>query len=589
MDFCVHCEKEHGTLTLYRRYNAYGTAEIINAVMAAGKAPAAKRSAAQTRLLVEAKPVKEPETNEELIQKEIARREMARRRLIYFTTTFAPGYKPGWVHQDIGRRLERFVRQVEAGAAPRLILALPPRHGKSLLASDIFPSWALGLHPDWGIIGSSHSQSLPLSFSRNIRDRIREAEYKAIFPQAQIRKDAQGIEEWWTTQGGGYIAAGIGTGINGKGMMIGILDDALKDAEAAASEVIRNSTFAWYRAVFRTRLAAGGGILIIATRWHHDDPTGRVLAIDEELTKGGVPPAERENWELVSYPAVAEHDEHLMRDGTIVNGTPEETGAVLRTLRRKGEALHAERWPLPELMKLKNTSTRAEWSALFQQAPTPDEGEFFKRDDFVYRWLDPVYRSLCRIFMTVDYAIGQRQRHAFTAAGAFALDAADDLYVLEIRRGRWGTQDIVQNIVALVERHQPEFYAGERGQIHMAVWPTIQQALDKKRFYVSVDETLVPIQDKEVRARPLQGRTQRRKLIFSYDSGTRPETYDAAEREMLQFPNGKYDDIVDMLSWAARLALNLSLPNAQIPTSRQTSWKDTLSHAGRSAPNYMAA
>lgn len=589
MDFCVHCEQKHGTTALYRRFNAYGTAEIVKAVFTAERTPDIRKTPEQVRLLVQSKSDRAPETNEEVIKRELQRRELARRRLIYFTTAFHPAYKPGWMHQDICRRLERFVQQIEAGASPRLMICMPPRSGKSALASDAFPSWVLGKHPEWPIIASSYAQSLPLEFSRNIRDRLTDPEYMSIFPNSRLRADAKGIEAWKTIAGGGYIAAGVGTGITGKGFMLGILDDPIKDQEAADSEQIRNATYKWYQSVFRTRVAPGGGILIINTRWHWHDPSGLLLDQDAELAKSGVPLEERENWEVVSYPAIAEADEYLMRDGTIGRDVPPEVqDQALRLLRKKGEALHPERYPINELKKLKNSLSASIWSALYQQQPTPDEGDFFKKDDFQFRWLDPAYRPLCTVFMTVDYAIGKKQRNDFTVAAVFALDAEDNLYVLEIRRGRWGTTEIADNVAALVERHKPDIYAGEQGSIHMAVWPVIKQALDARRLYITVDETLTPIQDKEARARPLQGRMQRHKLFFSYDEATRPEIYDITEREMLQFPNGVNDDIVDVLAWGSRLALNISLPNAQTPVQRQKGWKDKLV-ATTAARSSMAA
>lgn len=587
MDFCVHCEQREGTLTLYRRYSGYGTPEIITAVYAAERTPELHRTGEMSRLLVSPKDLTPPETNEEVVQRELARRELARRRLIYFVTTFHKNYSPGWVHQDICRRLERFVAQVEAGQSPRLMIFCPPRLGKSALASDYFPSWVLGKHPDWSIIATSYAQSLPVGFSRNIRARFKDPEFQAVFKDARLSPDGQGVEAWFTTQNGGYIAAGIGTGITGKGGNILIYDDPVKDQEAADSEVIRKATYDWYQSTFRTRLAPGGGILGIQTRWHYADLSGRLLEDDEMLAKAGVPATERENWEVVSYPALAESDEYLLRDGTILQGTPEKEDDVLRLLRRKGEAIHPERYTTADMRRLRNVTSPSVWTALYQQRPTPEEGDFFKREDFVYRWLDPAYMPLCRVFMVADYAIGKKRRNDFTALGVFALDADDNLYLVDIRRDRWGTFDIANNIVALIERYKPEVYAGEQGAIHQAVWPVVQKELDNKRLYITVDESLTPMQDKEVRARPLQGRVQRRKLFFSYDAATKPEVYDIVEREMLQFPNGAHDDTVDVLAWAARLALNIALPTKRsVPKTK--SWEDELLAEG-SSNDFMAA
>jgi phage terminase large subunit-like protein len=589
MDFCAFCEKAYGTVTLYRRYNAYGTDAIIRDVFAANRTPVNHRTAEQKRLLVEPVESDIPETRERAIAKELARRELARRRLVFFTTTFKPGYMAGWVHHDICRRLERFVKQVEAGESPRLILCLPPRVGKSELASDQFPSWVLGNHPDWPIIATSYAQSLPLGFSRNIRTRLRDPEYSAIFPQTSLAPDSQGIEAWKTTKDGGYIAAGIGTGITGKGGKILICDDPVKDQEAADSALILENTYNWYQSTFRTRLAPGGGILLIQTRWKFNDLAGRLLEDDETLRKAGVPEYERENWELVEYPALAESNEYLLNDGSILQGEPYDESTISRKLRAKGEALHPERYSTQDMKRLRNVLPSSVWSALYQQKPTPDEGDFFKRDDFLYRWLDPAYRNYCRVFVCVDYAIGKKERNDFTVAGVFALDSSNNLYVLEIRRGRWGTFDIVANVVALVLKHKPEVYAGERGSIHAAVWPLIEQELQKQNTFLSVDETLVPIQDKQTRARPLQGRMQQKKFIFSFDDATKPEIYDISERELLQFPNGAHDDIVDCLSWGARLALNLPLPTDHRPVRKIERWQDKLKAQTREKRSFMEA
>lgn len=575
MDFCLTCEHAHGTLTLYRRYTAYGTPEIAQAVFAASHVPENRRTPEQVRLLVEAVEDTEPKSGEEVIRRELERREMMRRRLIYYVKQTMPSFLPSWWTQDLCRRLEKFMRDVEENKSPRLIVAVPPRHGKSTLGSSRFPEWVLGHHPDWPIILASYAQELPIEFSRNIRDMIGSAEYQAVFEGTKIRQDAKGVEAWKTTQNGGLKAIGVGGGLTGFGGRILIADDLIKDAEAASSELILQNTWNWYQMVFRSRLAPGGGILMIGTRWHWNDPTGKAITLDEELAKAGVPEWERENWEIVSYPAVAEEDEYLMKDGSIKEGAhPDDAPEVVRRLRNKGDALQPERYTRAELQKIRNTMSTTNWSALYQQKPTPEEGDFFNRNDFRYRYLQPDFRHSAVLFMTVDYAIGKKQRNDFTVMGVHALDENDDLFTLAVRRGRWGTYEIARNVADLVQIFKDagtpiQIYAGEQGAIHQAVWPVIEKELGERRLYVSVDESLVPIQDKEARARPLQARVQRQKWSLSLENGTRPEIYDIVEREMLQFPNGVNDDIVDMLAWAGRLAMNISLPTKSTPPRKK--------------------
>ena len=152
-------------------------------------------------------------------EQELANRELARRRLLPFIQRFRPKYMPGWAHEDICRRLERFMKDVEEKKSPRLLIMLPPRFGKSEIGSRHFPPWVLGHHPDWEIIAASHTASLTLSFSRYIRDVMRDPGYNVVFPPAKLDPSSQSVENWNLTQGGGYLAAGVGTGITGRGCL----------------------------------------------------------------------------------------------------------------------------------------------------------------------------------------------------------------------------------------------------------------------------------------------------------------------------------------------------------------------------------
>jgi hypothetical protein len=149
--------------------------------------------------------------------KELASRELARRSLLHYIERMHPNYEAGWVHEDICRRLERFVREVEERKSPRLMLFLPPRSGKSLIASTYFPAWVLGKHPEWEFIMSSYAADLPIGFSRLVRGQVQDPAYNVLFPQTEMSKDSTSAEFWRTTKRGGLRAAGVGGGITGMG------------------------------------------------------------------------------------------------------------------------------------------------------------------------------------------------------------------------------------------------------------------------------------------------------------------------------------------------------------------------------------
>jgi hypothetical protein len=223
----------------------------------------------------------------------------------------------GWVHKDICRRLEQFSKDVVEKKSPSLCCLCRRVHGKSTLASIAFPAWHLGRNPDHEFISCSYSGSLAMGFSRKVRQLLREPTYKTAF-STRLDPDSQSAEAWLTTAGGGYVAAGVGGGITGKGAHILVIDDPVKNRDDAESQNNRDSNWDWYTSTAYTRLAPGGGVLVILTRWHDDDLAGRLLKAG---TEGG------DQWTVVSYPAIAEEDEAVPKSGR---------GAAQRALRRGG-------------------------------------------------------------------------------------------------------------------------------------------------------------------------------------------------------------------------------------------------------------
>jgi predicted phage terminase large subunit-like protein len=217
--------------------------------------------------------------------------------------------------------------------------------------------WHLGQHPDHELVVASYGQELANDMSRDargIRDAVLE-EPRIGWPHL-APADKDGVEYWRIGAGGSYKAVGAGGPLTGRGAHALVIDDPLKNSEEADSETVRESRWAWYRSTAYTRLAPGGGILVMATRWHHDDLPGRCL---EQLRKG------EEAWRVVSFPAIAEEDE---------------------TYRLAGEALHPERYPLPTLKQVRVVLGSRAWSALYQQRPTPDSGGLFQRAWLSHRY-----------------------------------------------------------------------------------------------------------------------------------------------------------------------------------------------------------
>jgi len=169
---------------------------------------------------------------EEKAKAELALRFLTRKRLLPFVERFNPDYTAGWVHKDICNRLEQFSKDVAEKKSPRLMLFMPPRHGKSTLASVAFPAWHLGRHPQHEFISCSYSGSLAMGFSRKVRQLLREPTYKTAF-KTKLDPDSQSAEAWLTTDGGGFVAAGVGGGITGKGAHILVIDDPVKNRDNA--------------------------------------------------------------------------------------------------------------------------------------------------------------------------------------------------------------------------------------------------------------------------------------------------------------------------------------------------------------------
>lgn len=515
-------------------------------------------------------------------EQELAQRELCRRRLLPFIQRFRPKYNAGWVHADICRRLERFMRQVERGEEPRLLLMCPPRSGKSEIGSRHFAPWVLGQHPDWEIIAASHTSSLSMSFSRYIRDLMRNPAYGAVFPDAVLDPSSQSTENWNLTRGGGYLAAGVGTGITGRGCSILLLDDLVKDIEAADSITIRDNTWEWYLSTAYTRLAPGGGVIGIMTWWSGDDWAGR---IQEAMNAG-----DGDKFEIVRYPAINEYgDEYVLEDDSIVEIQPGRlVPAGARMTRQQGTAIHPARYTTEAMLRIKRNliagGQKRVWDALYQQNPVPDEGNFFNKEMFRY-YGSPPARSDLYVYQAWDFAISEGKESDYTVGVCIGQDHYDNLYILDVRRFRSGDGGyIIDEILDFAATWNADVLGFEDGQIWKAIEFQFQKRCEERRQYPSY-ELLKPLTDKMVRANPLKGRMQLGKVFFDKHA----PYFTDLHKEFLHFPAGKHDDQVDAVAWTIRLTLSRSAPKREIKEPKMPSWRDRLKVGYKGDTSHMAS
>ncbi len=510
----------------------------------------------------------------------VARRELQRRRLLPFVELFRPRYKAGWVHKVICHKLEKFSRQVEQELSPRLMILMPPRHGKSTLASELFPAWHLGRYPHHELIAASYNISLPTGFSRKIRDLLRDPAYGKIFEHTRLHPESQANEAWLTTEGGGYIAAGVGGGITGKGAHVLVIDDPIKNAAEADSLLIRDQLWDWYGSTAYTRLSPGGGVLWIQTWWNEDDGAGR---IQQQMLED----AESDQFEIIRFPAIAEEDEYLDADYNLYRPSTDEIPSNATLVRKAGEGLHTDRYTVAMLKRIEKTLTKRHWSALYQQNPVPDDGVYFAKDQFLDLVEIPtIERPNGYVYQAWDFAITEKQRADFIVGATIVQDHDDNIEVRDI--DRFKSEDgyvIVDRMLDAYEKHKPLAIGVEDGQVWRSIRAIFKKRCQERRLWPSITE-LKPITDKAARATPLQGRMQHKRVYFRKAA----PWYAALEREFLRFmAGGNHDDQVDAVAWCVQLCVGRAPP----PTPRekkQKSWRDKIkSLAGAGETTAMAA
>ena len=447
----------------------------------------------------------------------------ARANLLPFTEATKKDYQTNWHHKVLAEYLDA----VRLGEVTRLLVLMPPRHGKTELVSRRFPAHVLGKNPNEQVIGCSYSAELASSINRDVQRILTTEEYKHLFPKTRLNDTnvVSMAEGTWLRNSkvfqcvgyeGYYLAAGIGGSITGRGFTLGIVDDPIKNRDEANSKTHRDKVWNWWTSTFLTRGEGAKSptgeerIVVTLTPWHEDDLAGRILRHAKE---------NGEKWEVLRLPAVLD-----------VEGDDKD----LNDPRQFGEPLWPEKYGLEKLDRVKAAVGGRDWSALYQCRPSPQDGGLFNRH--WWGWypgkLPP--GGLRDWTISVDAAFKDLDSSSYVVFQLWARSEKNFYLVDQVRE----RMDFVTTLRALVSFCNKWPVATRKLIEDKANGPAIISALkDKVPGLVAV----TPKGSKESRAQAVSAFVESGNVHLPRDASW---VGDYVE-EFSFFPNGTHDDQVD--------------------------------------------
>lgn len=446
-------------------------------------------------------------------QRELAKRELARRHLLDFVKYRFPSYRQNWHHTILADALER----VANGTLKRLIVNMPPRHGKSELVTVNFPAWVMGRDRDLTIITTAYGSGLAEEFGRKVRNIMDDPSYRLLF-DTRLSEDSKARGRFSTNGRGAYIAVGMNGVATGKGAKILIIDDPVKNREEADSEVISETIWNNYQGTFRPRLTPDGAVIIVMTRWRDNDLTGRIL--EQQTMSNG------ENWEVITLPAIAEKDDEN---------------------RKEGEALWADYYTLENLEQTRKDIGEYEFAAQYQQNPVNRETQLFKPDLFQYIELEEVKKKITNCYITIDSALSKKKNSDSTGVTINWVDNENVWYV-KAYSVKVNPSELIQLIFDLHKAYSPIAIGLEETIMTQAIDPFLTVEMARRNIFPNV----VPLKHggvaKETRIKGLLPRYERGHIYHITGLCT------DLERELLRFPASRHDDVMDSLGYQIQIA-----------------------------------
>ena len=413
-----------------------------------------------------------------------------------------------WHIKAIAHQLER----IRLGQQKRLIVAVPPRHLKSIITSVAYPAFILGQDPSKTIIVASYAADLAIKHGNDFRAIIQSDMYRKVFPNVHIAKNTE--SEVTTTAGGCRIATSVDGPITGRGCDIAIIDDPLKPGEAL-SDARRERVNDWYYQTFLSRLddPRNAAIVLVMQRLHENDLAGTLLRSSEE-------------WFYLKLPAIAACDE------TIVVGSSQ----IYE--RREGEALHAGRMPLDELEKRREEVGTDTWQAQYQQEPVPP-GCYMIRRTWVQRYdVPPPRTSRSRVIQSIDTAIKAGPLNDYSVITTWQIED-HRYYLIDVARKRLEYPYLKAFVWEQMEKHRPnEILIEDAG----TGWALIHELKLTRYNVIGVR----PEGDKRTRAQIVAAKFESGKIFLPLSAPWLAEL----EAELFSFPQSRHDDQVDSISQA---------------------------------------
>lgn len=440
-----------------------------------------------------------------------------------------PEYQPGWFHLQIANAVEQMIH----GSLRRLIVSMPPRHGKSELISRRLPAYLLGLNPNQSIIASSYSADLASRNNRDVQRVIDSQLYANLFPHTRLNnQNTRTVAGSYLRNSdlfeivghrGVYRSAGVGGGITGMGGQWLLIDDPVKNREEADSSIYRQTTWDWYTSTMYTRQAPDARILLVMTRWHSEDLAGKLIQSAESNKTA-------DQWTVITFPAIS--------DGEITQYDN----------RNKGDALWPERFPLDDLTRVKASIGEYQFSALYQQSPRSGGGtewpdEYFSRDI----WFDDWPNTITLKTIGVDPSKGRDGKHGDYSAIVRLGRDRDGILYCQADLARRNSEEIVGTVLESQQSFKADAIAIESNQFQELLAVQVKERALAAGMPMPVMQ-IVNTVSKTIRIRRLGPYISQGSIRFKAGC---PSTK-LLVQQLRDFPTSDHDDGPDALEMALR-------------------------------------